>query len=281
MGGIAPASALLALTTRRRVRTAVSNGLIRKAGRNRYVLPAADQARRAAVLCHGHITHLSAAMHWDWEVRVPPTRPQIAVPHGRPLPKVAAADVRRLPRSARTRGWATDPLTTVLQCARDLPFPDALAVADSALRHGDLTYDDLQRVRATSPRVRRVLLYADGRAANPFESTLRALAIECGLDVVPQYEIHARGLVVHPDLVDPIAGVAIEAESWEWHGKEKRAFESDCERYTALVVTGWRVLRFTWAEVMLNPDHVRACLRELYAELAAPFACRGLSQPDG
>jgi hypothetical protein len=110
---------------------------------------------------------------------------------------------------------------------------------------------------------------ADGRAANPFESSLRAIAIECGIGVIPQYEVRARGLVLHPDLVDPIAGVVIEAESWEFHGKERAAFEADCERYTALVVTGWRVLRFTWHEVMREPERVRACLRELYAELAA------------
>ena len=76
--------------------------------------------------------------------------------------------------------------------------------------------------------------------------TLRVLAIEEGLGVVPQAEVHARGLVLHPDLVDPIAGVVLEAEWWEFHGKDERAVESDRERYTALVVTGWRVLRFTW-----------------------------------
>lgn len=269
LGGIAPASALLVATTRRRLRTALAKGQIRRAGRGRYALPAADQARRAAVLCNGHITHLSAALHWGWEVRVPPPRPQIAVPHGRSLPRVTAADVRRLPRGARTRGWATDPLTTVLQCARDLPFADALAVADSALRHGDVSYDELHGAPSAGRGARRVLRYADGRAANPFESTLRALAIECGLDLVPQFEVRARGLVVHPDLVDPITGVVLEAESWEWHGKQKRAFDADCERYTALTVTGWRVLRFTWSEVMLDPGYVRACLRELYAELGA------------
>lgn len=188
LGGIASLHALLDLTTRRRLRTAVESQAIRKAGHDRYALPAADQARRTAVAGNG---------------------------------------------------WATDPLTTVLQCARDLPFADALAIADSALRHGDLTYDELQRTRTTTPQVRRVLQYADGRAANPFESTLRAIAIECGLHVVPQYEVLACGLTLHPDLADPVCGVILEAESWEFHGKEKRAFESDCERYNALVVTGW------------------------------------------
>lgn len=268
LGGTATAPALLALTTRKRLRTAVRDLTIRKAGRNRYVLPAADQARRAATMCGGHVTHLSAAMHWGWEVRFPPPLPQIAIPAGRALPKTNAASVRRLPRGTPTDGLATSPLATVLLCAQDLPFADALSVADSALRHGDITREDLLAA-ARTPGQRRVAEYADSRAANPFESTLRALAIEEGLGVIPQYEIHARGLVVHPDLVDPIAGVVIEAESWEFHASEKAAFDADCERYTALVVTGWRVLRFTWRQVMHDPTYVRACLRELYAGIAA------------
>jgi hypothetical protein len=268
LGGTASAPALLALTSRKRLRTAVRNLRIRKAGRNRYVLPAADQARRAATLCGGYVTHLSAAMHWGWEVRQPPVLPQIGIPSGRALPRVGAATVRRLPRGTATSGLATAPLATVLLCAQDLPFADALCVADSALRHGDVDRDELLAA-ARTPRQRRVAEYADGRAANPFESSLRAIAIEEGLGVIPQFEVRARGLVLHPDLVDPIAGVVIEAESWEFHGKERAAFDADCERYTALVATGWRVLRFTWRQVMHDAPYVRACLRELYAGIAA------------
>lgn len=266
--GTATASALLALTTRKRLRTAVSQLAIRKAGRNRYVLPAAGQARRAATLCGGYVTHLSAAMHWGWEVRFPPPLPQVGIPSGRPLPRFSAADVRRLPRGTPTASLATSPLATILLCAQDLPFADALSIADSALRHGAVAAEELL-AEARTPRQLRVAEYADARAANPFESTLRAIAIEEGRGVIPQYEIHARGLVVHPDLVDPLAGVVIEAESWEYHAREKAAFDADCERYTALVVTGWRVLRFTWRQVMHDPAYVRACLRELYAGYVA------------
>ena len=274
LGGIASAPALLMLTSRRRVRTAVKRGEIRKAGHNRYALPAADQARRVAVFCRGYMTHLSAAAHWGWEVRAMPPRPQIAIPRRHPMPQAQSAELFRLDRRAETQGWATSRLSTVVLCAQDLPFADALAVADSALRHADVTRDDLVRAVSDLPgkrgrRARQVAQYADGRAANPFESTLRALAIEAGLAVIPQYEVVARGRTLHPDLVDPIAGVVIEAESWEFHGKDRRAFDSDCQRYTALVVTGWRVLRFTWTQVMYEPEYVRACLREMYAELAA------------
>ena len=68
-------------------------------------------------------------------------------------------------------------------------FDSAKAVADSALRHGDVTPEDLRAAAAgltgrNAARVRWVTAYADGRAENPFESVLRCLAIEEGLDVV-------------------------------------------------------------------------------------------------
>lgn len=206
LGGVATTSALLALTSRRSLRTAVAKGSIRRVGRNRYSILVPDQARRAAAALNGYASHLTAAQLHGWEVRAAPRRPQIVVPRHRPLPKSRVAEVRRHDLSARdVEGWTTTPLTTVVMCAMDLPFADALAVADSALRHKDIDPCELaqavQGLRGErGTRARRVASYADGRAANPFESALRAIAIETGLSVVPQYEIVARGLTLHPDL---------------------------------------------------------------------------------
>ena len=116
--------------------------------------------------------------------------------------------------SADVRGLVTGPMLTALLCARDLPFDEALAVADSGLRHGDLDHDELVAAAASwSPGVRTVIEHADGQAAHPFESVLRALAIRAGAEVVPQLEVLAGGLTVHPDLVDPIRGMVLEADS--------------------------------------------------------------------
>ncbi len=40
-------------------------------------------------------------------------------------------------------GRVTTPLRTVIDCSRTLPFPEGLAVADSALRRGLFHADDL------------------------------------------------------------------------------------------------------------------------------------------
>ena len=64
-----------------------------------------------------------------------------------------------------------------------------------------VTRSELDRVEvrgAGAKRIRRVLAHADGRSANPFESVLRALCIEAGLDVVPQAPIELPAGTVHP-----------------------------------------------------------------------------------
>ena len=40
----------------------------------------------------------------------------------------------------------------------------------------------------------------------------------------------------------------------------------DARRYNAFVVHGWLVLRFSWEDVMLHPDDVRAVLEAAVAE---------------
>lgn len=89
---------------------------------------------------------------------------------------------------------------------------------------------------------------------------LRAVAVEAGLAARPQVAISlGRNAVVHPDVVDSGRRLVLEADSWEFHsGKDAHA--RDCRRYTLLVVHGWKVLRFTWRQVMYEPNFVRWCL---------------------
>jgi very-short-patch-repair endonuclease len=263
LGGAAGSRNLLRLTTARKLRTAISRGRIIRIGRGRFRLHDADRALAKALEIGGMVSHLSAAQLHGWELPFSPTLPWVSVP-----------------RNARTRGargcqlkWAelseehghvTSPLRTVIDCARVLPFPAALAVADSALRHGDVDTESLVRAAAGvrgkgAAGARRVAEHASPLAANPFESILRGIAIDAGLEVRPQSPISLGSVTIHPDVVDRGRRLVIEAESWEWHsGKE--AFQRDCRRYTMLVVGGWVVLRFTWWEVMHDPDFVRSCL---------------------
>ena len=151
-------------------------------------------------------------------------------------------------------------------CGRRLPFDEALAVADSALRDG-FPVARLHALAAAargpgSARLRRVAAHADGRSDNPFESVLRAIAIDVpGLEVEPQVRIAGElGLSVRADLVDRRLRIVIEADSFEWHG-DRTALRRDARRYDLLVANGWTVLRFSWEDVMHDPDFVRAVLQ--------------------
>ncbi|MGH3345598.1 MAG: hypothetical protein ACRDO4_01335 [Nocardioides sp.] len=271
LGGVARLQDLLRLTSRSRIRTAAASGLIWRIGQGRYALPTARPALELAAQLGGYTSHLCAAAELGWEIARQPELPQVVLPRKRVLPEQAeAVDVRRHHvTSADTRGLVTGPALTVLLCARDLPFDEALTVADSCLRHGDLEHDELVAAAASWPsHVQAVAERADGRAANPFESVLRALAIQAGLEVIPQYEVRARGLTLHPDLADPIRGIVLEADSWGFHAS-RSDHERDCVRYNALVVTGWQVLRFSYDHVMFSQAYVRTTIEHLVAELAA------------
>jgi hypothetical protein len=217
----------------------------------------------------GHLRLLSAAAHWGWETKWPTPFPQVVAPCRPATPIRAEMTYEVLPPADRD-GWATSRLRTVLDCAAELPFDEALSVADSALRHGDLCRDDLlATLRPDTPaHVRRVLEHATPLAANPFESVLRAVLVEAGIGVVPQWATTVDGVTYHPDLADPFRALAIEANSWRFHAG-KAEHDADCVRYNALVVAGWTVLRFTWEQVMFSPHVV---VRTVRAAMALPVA---------
>lgn len=269
-GGISDAATLIRLTSRTQLENATIRGFIVKDARGRYALPTAEAGRRTANQLSAVISHTSAAAHWGWEMKVVPARPTVTVPRKRKVPADIRTDVdvfwRALAGGRVAPGQATQPLQTVIDCARWLPFDEALAIADSALRHRSVTREQLLDATPSirgrgSPGVVRVLCAADGRADNPFESALRAISLDVpGLQLVPQVEIRGRNRrMVRPDLVDELLRIVAEADSFEHHGSRK-ALAIDCARYDNLVAEGWTVLRFAWEQVMYRPDWVRGCL---------------------
>ena len=268
LGGIAGARELMRLTSSRCLRQALRSGEIDQVGRGRFALPAASRARRAASGMSAVVCLRSAAAHHGWPMMQQPERPEVAVPRGRKVEPARRDGVRVVWMDLAADDLAdgvTTPLRTVIDCARRLPFDEALAIADSALRSGMVTGQELGTVRvggAGASAVRRVLAHADGRAANPFESVLRAHAIEAGLDVEPQVALDLGTGVVHPDLIDRSRRLVLEADSWTHHAT-RPAHKADCARYNLLVLRGWLVLRFTWEQVMGEPAYVRWVLEQV------------------
>jgi very-short-patch-repair endonuclease len=271
LGGVATTQELLRCTSRRRLRSAVGAGRVVRVGPRRWALPGVDDARAAAARLGGVVSHLSAAQHWGWKLKLPPALPCVTVPRrscrlDSDGVELHWADLRREDVS---RG-VTEPLRTVVDCARTYPFDVALAVADSALRAG-LDRVDLLAVAAQAPRTGRrralrVVERADDRADNPFESVLRALAIDAGLDVEPQQWVGRVGRV---DLHDRARALVLEADSFEFHA-DRAGLRRDVRRYTSFVRLGQRVARFTWEEVMFEQDYVLEVLRDLRVGATRP-----------
>jgi very-short-patch-repair endonuclease len=282
LGGVASTRDLVQLTTRDRIRGAVDKGLVLHVARGRYALPTASAGLKAAARLAGTASHRSAASAHGWELGTQPVRPEVVVPRNRKVEPARrhGVDLRwRDLEPHEVDGNITSTHRTVIDCARDLPFTEALAVADSALRHGDVDIDELaKRAHALPSTGRRealhVVEHASPLPANPFESVLRAIALDVpGLRVEPQVWIDDRGFRGRPDLVDRARRIVIEAESFEFHGRRK-ALKRDCERYTALTVRGWTVVRFAWEHVMFEQDYVRDALAIL---VGAPDARAALT----
>lgn len=272
LGGVAARGELLRSVTRTELERAVVAGVVQRVGWGRYALPTDLASQAAAREVQGTAILLSAAAHWTWRRKWEPRKPQVAVRRGRRVRGELRLryDVRwrTIDSADLVDGWVTSRERTVLDCAVLLPFDEALAVTDSALRSGDVRRRDLldraERLDAQlRPRVRRVLTSADPTADNPFESVLRAIALDVpGLCPTPQVRIddHA-GFVGRVDLADTELRIVIEGESLEFHG-EREVFDRDCHRYSRLVADGWLVLRFSWTQVMTKPAWVKAVIAQ-------------------
>lgn len=271
LGGVTDRSTLVRLTSRTEVDAALRCGEIVRDGRGRYAVPVADKGLRAAHAISGVLSHRSAALYWGWEVKCVPPAPDVTVPRHRKLGRERrhglAVHWAQLEPGDVVDGRVTSRERTLVDCLRSLPVDEALAIADSALRHHAVTPERLielaENVRGRGAAAcRRVARAANGKAANPFESVLRAISLEVpGLDLLPQVVL-AEEPILRPDLVDARLRVVAEADSFEWHGS-RYALKRDCRRYNRLVVLGWRVLRFAWEDVMHDADYVRACLYDV------------------
>lgn len=277
---------LVARHPRRQVEAALRAGELERVARGRYALPTAPGPLRSALVHGGAVSHETAARLWFLDTLHEVSTTHVTVGQracGRPARGVRLHWSDLDP--AEVRGRVTSPLRTVLDCARTLPFADGLAIADSALRRAVVEPDQLLVAAARlagpgSARAQRVAVHADGRAANPFESGLRAIVLDLGVvDLVPQLRVRVTGLSGYVDLGDPALRLVVEAEGFEHHGT-RAALHRDCRRYTALARAGWAVLRFSWEDVMFHQDWVGDSVREAVALRRAERSERG-TRPSG
>lgn len=153
----------------------------------------------------------------------------------------------------------TTAVATVLDCCRQLPLLDAVVVCDSALRSGQVTLEELRQAAAQlrgvrhARRLRRVLDLCDPECGSVLESVLRVQMVQARImGFQTQLVVRdARGRhVLRVDFCFPAAGLVVETDGARWHPEPGRDQKLD----NRLVAAGWRVLRFSWAEVVHDPE---------------------------
>lgn len=268
LGGCASTAELRQHHTRSAIASAIRRGEVERSARGRYTVLSTGQHRRVAHARTATLSHLSAALHHGWKVKLVPEVAQITFPHKRRLRAEHRVDL--FPHwvdlePADVSDGVTTPLRTVLDCARSLPFDEALAVADSALRSRLVHVAQLRRAASQlrgpgAPAARRVAKHANGKAANPLESVIRALAIEEGFDLTPQFQFAESGVVAVVDLGCDDLRLLVEAEGYETHGT-RSGLRRDCRRHSLFAVWGWDSLRFAYEDAMFEQQWVRWVFR--------------------
>jgi hypothetical protein len=283
LGGLATRKQLLAHVGRTALEDAVAEGSVLRVARGRYVLPTADQGKQAAARLKAVAGLRTAAASWGWALKTQPERPEIIVPRGR---KVSAMHQQQYLVSWRRLeddevvGWRTSPMRTLMDCVTSLPFDEALAVADSALRTRGVTNLELFRAADALPgrgreRALDIAWYASDKPANPFESVVRAIAIQSvpGTKLVPQVPLTVAGRLIRPDLLDRQLRLIVEADSHEFHTSREQ-IDGDCWRYDELVLDDWLVLRVSWVQAMFKQEWVSSVLNRAVLRQAARLGTR-------
>jgi very-short-patch-repair endonuclease len=189
---------------------------------------------------------------------VPRSRSRLVVPGWR----VIRADVAGVDAEVVDGLRCTAPVRTVLDLSRRLPLAPAVVAADSAVRNRLAFHVELvERLAGArgrdAARARAVAAAMDPKAESVLETLLRLVLRGAGFQPVTQYEIRdadAR-FVARVDFCWPAQRLVVEADGFAFHA-DRAAYRRDRERLKALERLGWRVLRFTWEDVRMRPEHV-------------------------
>lgn len=241
--------------------------------------PSREQRLLAACLAAGDeaaVSHRAAACSWGL-VSGHANVVEIVTPRAR-WPRLSGVtvhrsyDLRADHITIRNGVPITKPLRTLVDLGQVLPAP---AISD-ALERGlisrlfgvaaaDAVLDDLGRKGRTGVGVLRSIL--DARALGRgipdglLEPRMARLMRRHGLPQPAfQHVVRANGrFVARVDFAYPGRRIAIEVDGHEVHGTPE-AMAADLERQNRLVLEGWTVLRFTWRQVVHQPDRVATAI---------------------
>ncbi|TME14212.1 MAG: DUF559 domain-containing protein [Chloroflexi bacterium] len=193
---------------------------------------------------------------------------EVTLPIGCKISSRAGIKVRRagLPPGEvqMLRGLAaTSAVRTLADLGRGLPLLEGVTVLDMALHKHLAQPADLQSWIEAHPRypgiarLRQVAGLAEPATESVMETRLRLLLVLSGLPrpqvQVPLYDAGGRFLG-RPDLYYPMQRLGLEYDG----GTHRDSLVGDNRRQNRLLDAGYRLLRFTAADVLSSPDAVVA-----------------------
>ena len=225
------------------------------------------------------LSHESAARTHGIEL-VEPGQETVTVPRNRgrvivPGHRVVRADLAGGDRVVVGEVAVTSVERTLVDLSRRLPPDEGVAAADSALRQGMISTEDLRAALlgcrgrgAAGPRA--ISLLMDARSESVLESLTRTLLVLGGLRPVLQFVIRdqAGRFIARVDFCWPEQRLVVEADGFAFHA-DRAAYRHDRDRLNQLERLGWRVLRFTWEDVRHRPEHVLRLVEECLSATAA------------
>lgn len=177
----------------------------------------------------------------------------------------------------RTSTAVTTSARTVFDLAASLPRLEAVWCADDSLRRGLVTRAALEQVSARHQRgrgdavARTRLRLADGLAESILETAARLALGDAGLTLpAAQHQVRdaAGRLVARVDGAYVEQMLVLELDGRSVHSSAEAVFR-DRRRQNELELLGWRVLRFTWWDVVHDTARFVATVRAALARAAA------------
>jgi hypothetical protein len=150
----------------------------------------------------------------------------------------------------------TDPLRTVLDCARLMDADWGVAIADASLHRGLVGTEDLvaaaKGARRThgSARARSLPSHCSAAAESPGESLLRLRLLRMGL--TPREQVSMPWVEGSPRVDFLVGSLVIEFDGrakYEIEGDAARAHWAEKRRHDRLVEAGYEVIHVVWAEL--------------------------------
>jgi hypothetical protein len=224
------------------------------------------------VLCAGPravSAFASAAVVHGWDLDVLPPTPAVILPPGtRGRGQIVSQRSILADDEIVVMGVlrVTTPLRTAVDLASVLPPRLAVITLDCAFRsrwvHQDELALALSRGRGHGvSAARRALALSDPLSGSIPETIARLLFLEAGLPTpIAQYPVRWGDLVARLDFAWPEHMLLVEIDGRRWH-IDADTFAQDRVRQNAATQNGWRILRFTAAQVRFHPEYVVAEVR--------------------